>query len=71
MPPETILPLEITATDNGFILLTETGKFILEWMGDKLLVTGPDTCYYLVETVRGLEHLNCLLSSTSTLLLPN
>jgi hypothetical protein len=59
-----------TVTNNGFLLVTDGVQYLLEWVGGKLLVTGPDTCYYLIETLHGLEQLSCTLT-TSTLLLPN
>lgn len=70
MVVQTYMEPTITVTNNGFLLTTEGLQYILEWVGGKLLVTGPDTCYYLVETIRGLEQLSCTLA-TSTLLLIN
>jgi hypothetical protein len=59
-----------TETPNGFLLTADGLDYVLTWIGEKLLVTGPDTCYYLVETVRGLEKVTCGLS-VSTLFIPN
>lgn len=70
MVVQTYMEPTITVTTNGFLLTTEGLQYVLEWVGEKLLVTGPDTCYYLVETIRGLEQLSCTLA-TSTLLLLN
>ncbi len=70
MVVQTYMGPAFTVTNNGFLLITDGMHYTLEWVGDKLLVTGPDTCYYLVETLRGLEQLSCALA-TSTLLLPN
>lgn len=70
MVVQTYMGPTITATDNGFLLNADGMHHVLEWVGGKLLVTGPDTCYYLVETMRGLEQLSCTLA-TSTLLLLN
>ena len=60
----------LTITTNGFLLTTDTTKYVMEWVGEKLMVTGPDTCYYLLQTVRGLEQANCALT-TFSLLIPN
>ncbi len=70
MVVQTYMEPTISVTLNGFILNADGVKYVLEWIGGRLLVTGPDTCYYLVETLHGLEQLSCTLA-TSTLLLPN
>jgi hypothetical protein len=70
MVVQTYMEPTITATANGFLLSADGFQYVLEWVGEKLLVTGPDTCYYLMETLRGLEQVGCTLS-TSTLLLLN
>lgn len=57
-------------TDNGFLLTADGASYVMEWVGQMLKVTGPDTCYYLLETVRGLEQANCALA-TFTLLMGN
>lgn len=59
-----------TITENGFTLSDNGLQYVLTWVGEKLMVTGPDVCYYLLETARGLEQANCALT-TFTLLLPN
>ena len=58
-----------SVTDNGFLLSIESAKYVMEWVGQMLKVTGPDTCYYIVETLRGLEQANCMLT-TFTMLIP-
>ncbi len=70
MVVQTYMEPTITLTANGFLLASDGAHYVLQWVGERLLVTGPDTCYYLVETMRGLEQLSCTLA-TSTLLLPN
>ncbi len=70
MVVQTYMEPTITVTNNGFLLGADGLEYVLEWVGERLLVTGPDTCYYLVETLRGLEQLSCTLA-TSTLLLSN
>jgi hypothetical protein len=55
-------------TANGFLLTADQTKYVLEWVGHMLKVTGPDTCYYLLETARGLEQANCALTSFSVLI---
>ncbi len=57
---------EVTST--GFLLNIDMTSYVLTWVGEKLLVTGPDTCYYLLETVRGLEQANCALTTFTTLI---
>ena len=59
-----------TAIQNGFLLNAEGTTYVLEWVKGMLKVTGPDTCYYLVETMRGLEQANCALT-TFTILMGN
>lgn len=59
-----------SATDNGFLLTVDSTRYVMEWVGEKLMVTGPDACYYLLQTARGLEQANCALT-TFTLLMPN
>ena len=61
---------QFTETATGFLLTVDQTKYILEWVGEMLKVTGPDTCYYLLETVRGLEQANCALT-TFTILISN
>ncbi len=57
-----------TVTDNGFLLFADGAQYVLERVGDMLKVTGPDVCYYLLETARGLEQANCTLTTFSILL---
>lgn len=57
-----------TLTNNGFLLLVENTTYTLEWVGEMLKVTGPDTCYYLLESARGLEQANCALSMFTLLM---
>lgn len=56
-----------TVTPNGFLLAIDGTKYVLEWVGGMLKVTGPDTCYYLLETLRGLEQANCALTTFTVL----
>lgn len=60
----------LTITANGFLLSLDNISYVMERVGDALKVTGPDTCYYLLETIRGLEQANCALT-TFTLLISN
>lgn len=55
-------------TDNGFLVSTDGMNYVMEWVGEMLKVTGPDTCYYLLETVRGLEQANCTLTTFALLM---
>jgi hypothetical protein len=59
-----------TVTPNGFLLTADQTTYVMEWVDKMLKVTGPDTCYYLVETMHGLEQANCTLT-TFTLLIGN
>lgn len=58
----------LTITENGFLLSADATNYVLTWVGEKLLVTGPDTCYYLMETMRGLEQANCALTTFTVLI---
>ena len=55
-------------TDSGFLLAVDNVKYVMERVGEMLKVTGPDTCYYLLETIRGLEQANCALTTFSLLM---
>ncbi len=57
-----------SVTDNGFLLGADGVQYALEWVGQMLKVTGPDTCYYLIETARGLEQANCALTTFTVLI---
>jgi hypothetical protein len=59
-----------TVTPDGFLLTVDATKYVMQWVGEMLKVTGPDVCYYLLETARGLEQANCTLT-TFTLLMGN
>lgn len=61
----------ISVTDTGFLLSEDSITYVLEWVGERLLVTGPDTCYYLLETIRGLEQANCALTTFSLIIANN
>lgn len=60
----------LTALHNGFLLHADGVTYVLEWVKGMLKVTGTDTCYYLLETAKGLEQANCALT-TFTLLIGN
>jgi hypothetical protein len=60
----------ISATSTGLILTVEGVSYLMTWVGDMLKVTGPDICYYVLETARGLEQADCSLK-VFTLLMPN
>ena len=59
-----------TVTPDGFLLTVDTAKYVMQWVEGMLKVTGPNTCYYLLETLRGLEQADCTLT-TFTLLIGN
>jgi hypothetical protein len=57
-----------SVTDTGFLLSVDNTRYVMEWIGEKLLVTGPDTCYYLLQTARGFEQANCALTTFKLLM---
>jgi hypothetical protein len=59
-----------TVTSDGFLLSLDSLTYVMTWVDGMLKVTGDNTCYYLIETVRGLEQANCALT-TFTLLASN
>lgn len=58
----------LTTTTTGFLFTADGITYTMEWFGKLLKVTGPDTCYYLFETIRGLEQANCTLTALSILI---
>ena len=60
----------ISATTTGLIVTVEGVSYLMEWVHNMLKVTGPDVCYYILETARGLEQADCTLK-TFTLLIAN
>jgi len=60
----------LSITNSGFLLSVDSTTYTMEKIGETLKVIGPGTCYYLLETVRGLEQANCALT-TFTLLIGN
>lgn len=60
----------ISATTTGLILTVEGVSYLMSWIGDMLKVTGPDVCYYILETARGLEQTDCAFK-VFTVLMPN
>ncbi len=57
-----------TVTENGFLLTVDATQYVMTWVGEMLKVTGPDTCYYILETIRGLEQANCALTTFTVLI---
>jgi hypothetical protein len=57
-----------TVLPDGFLLAADGVNYALTWVGEMMKVTGPDTCYYLLETARGLEQANCALTTFSVLI---
>ncbi len=60
-----------SVTDTGFLLSADNSNYVMTWVNGMLKVTGPDTCYYLVETLRGLEQANCALTTFSLIMANN
>ena len=61
----------LTITKTGFLINADGVTYILQWVGNMLKVTGPDVCYYILETARGIEQANCTLSALSILIANN
>ncbi len=57
-----------SVTDTGFLLSVDSINYAMEWVRGMLHVTGPDICYYLVETARGLEQANCALTTFTVIM---
>jgi hypothetical protein len=60
----------ITATTTGLIVSVEGASYLMQWVDSMFKVTGPDVCYYILETARGLEQADCALK-IFTVLIPN
>ncbi|MBP6948984.1 MAG: hypothetical protein KBC41_02945 [Candidatus Pacebacteria bacterium] len=60
----------ISETSTGLVVSIDGVSYLMEWIDSMLKVTGPDVCYYIVETARGIEQANCALN-TFILLIPN
>lgn len=60
----------ISATSTGLIVTIEGVSYLMEWINEMLRVSGPDVCYYILETTRGLEQADCSLKMF-TLLIAN
>lgn len=60
----------ISATSTGLIITVEGVSYLMQWIDSMLKVTGPDVCYYVLETARGIEQADCTLK-VFTLLMPN
>lgn len=60
----------ITATTTGLIVTVEGVSYLMQWIDSMLKVTGPEVCYYILETVRGIEQADCTFT-TFNVLIPN
>ena len=49
----------ITATTTGLLVTVDGVSYLMEWINSMLKVTGPDVCYYVLETARGIEQADC------------
>jgi hypothetical protein len=58
----------LTLTAHGFLFSADNVSYVMERVGEMLKVTGPDTCYYILETAKGLEKADCTLSTFSILI---
>lgn len=57
----------IATTTTGFLLTLEGISYVMQWVGPMLKVTGPNVCYYVLETARGIEQADCTLKALSIL----
>lgn len=60
----------ISATTTGLIVNIDGISYLMQWIDSMLKVTGPDVCYYILETARGIEQSDCAFKVFS-LLMPN
>lgn len=60
----------LSATTTGFIVTVEGVSYLMQWIDSMLKVTGPDVCYYILETAKGIEQADCTLKMF-TLLMSN
>lgn len=58
----------ITATTTGLVVTVEGVSYLMQWIDSMLKVTGPDVCYYILETARGIEQADCTLKVFSLLI---
>lgn len=58
----------ITATTTGLIVTADGVSYLMQWVDSMLKVTGPDVCYYILETARGIEQADCTLKIFTVLI---
>lgn len=49
----------INATTTGLLVTIDGISYLMQWVDSMLKVTGPDVCYYILETARGIEQADC------------
>lgn len=49
----------ISATESGLTVTIDGISYLMQWVDSMLKVTGPDVCYYILETSRGIEQADC------------
>ncbi|MCF7844182.1 hypothetical protein K9M47_04845 [Candidatus Gracilibacteria bacterium] len=49
----------ITATSAGLLVTIDGISYLMQWIDSMLKVTGPEVCYYILETARGIEQADC------------
>lgn len=49
----------INATTTGLLVTIDGISYLMQWVDSMLKVTGPDVCYYILETTRGIEQADC------------
>ena len=60
----------ISATTTGLLVTVEGVSYLMQWVDSMLRVSGPNVCYYILETSRGIEQMDCV-SKAFTLLIAN
>lgn len=58
----------LSLTKTGFLLNLDGVVYTMTKIGTILKVTGEGTCFYIAETLHGIEKIHCSLSALSILL---
>lgn len=62
-----LLP-SLLVTKTGFLLNLDGVAYTMTKIGEILKVTGGGVCFYIAETSKGIEQIQCSLSALSILL---
>lgn len=58
----------LSLTKTGFLLNLDGIIYTMTKIGAILKVTGEGTCFYIAETIKGIEKIRCSLPALSILL---